>query len=116
MTVVIINWTRDHCRRIYFALMPTLLWDRFRALTAFNESDIRAAGKVVKESAGIELSCLARIFYTVMKTTLHASQIDVLVGKASPCAAKCLLLSELDDLCDNYVNAWQKVELILPVL
>ena len=116
VTIIILNWTRDNGRRIYFAILPTLLWQRFRELASFNEADIIAAAKVVKKAAGMELPCVCRIFYAVMKTAMDKNQIDILVGKASPCAAKCLLLSNLDYLTDNYVNGWQQVGLVLPVL
>jgi hypothetical protein len=116
MTIIVINWARDHGRRVYFTLMPTLLWDRFRALTAFNESDIRAAGKVVKESAGIELSCVCRIFYAIMKQITNEEQIDILSGKASLAAAKCCLLFGIDELVRRYVDGWERVGVILPIL
>jgi hypothetical protein len=87
-----------------------------RSLTVLNEADIRAADKVVKESVGIELSCVCKIFYAVMKTAMDANEIDILVGKAGPCAAKCMLLYELDDLIENYLNGWQTTGLVVPVL
>jgi hypothetical protein len=115
LTVVVINWSRRNGRRIYFAMMPTVLWERFRGLTTLNEADIQAMNKILKK-AGIGLSCLARIFYTVMKTTMDDSQIDVLVGKANPCIARCLLFSDLKDLISSYLDGWQQVGLVLPVL
>jgi hypothetical protein len=51
MTVVVVNWSRGG-RRIYLALLPTLLWEQFRTLTGFNESDIRATAKIVKKETG----------------------------------------------------------------
>jgi hypothetical protein len=87
-----------------------------RSLTVLNEADIRAADKVVKESVGIELSCVCKIFYAVMKSAVDGNQIDVLVGKASPSAARYLLLYELDDLIENYLNGWQTTGLVVPVL
>jgi hypothetical protein len=96
--------------------MPSLLWERFRELTSFNESDIRAADKVVKQSAGIDLSCVCRIFYAVMKQTTTEEQIDILSGKASPAAAKCCLLFGIDELVRRYVDGWERVGVILPIL
>jgi hypothetical protein len=116
MTIVIINWARDHDRKIYFALMPTLLWDRFRALTAFNESDIGAADKVVKESVGIELSCVCKIFYSLMQKMMNSDQVAVLVGNAKPCAARWCLLFELDEMLERYVRAWENAGIVLPVI
>jgi hypothetical protein len=115
MTTIVINWNRDG-RRIYLALLPTLLWEHFRALTGFSESDIRTAAEIVKKETGMTLSCICKIFYTVMKTTMDEKQIDVLVGRAGPCVAKCMLLHELDDLIDSYLKGWEQVGLVLPVL
>jgi hypothetical protein len=116
VSVIILNWGRNHHGLIYFAILPTILWQRFRDLTSFNEVDVRVADKIAKEASGVQLSCLSKIFYSIMRKTMDCRQIDVLVGKASPCAAKCLLISELDDLVDNYIDAWQQVGLVLPVL
>ena len=117
MTIIVINWTRDHDKRIYFALMPTLLWERFRSLTTLNEADVRAANSILKKVAKVNFSCLSKIFYVIMKDEMSAGQIDALVGKASRSAvAKCLLLDDLDSLIDNYIKSWSKVGLVLPVL
>lgn len=116
MTVILIDWAHNSGSRIYFAMMPTLLWERFRALTTLNEADVRVASGILKKVVKVDFSCLSKIFYAVMKTEMSASQIDALVGKASPCTAKCLLLDELDSLIDNYVRGWSKVGLVLPVL
>ncbi|HEX2557917.1 MAG TPA: hypothetical protein VHK86_06310 [Nitrososphaera sp.] len=116
MTIIVINWTRDHGRRIYFALMPSLLWERFRELTAFNESDIRSASKATKEAAGIELADTCKLFYAVMKKTMSDEQIDILSGKAAPAAAKCCILFGIDQLVRCYLDGWERVGVILPIL
>lgn len=116
VSVVILNWGRKHRGRIYFAILPTMLWQRFRDLASFNEADVGAAKKIVKKAAGVELSGLSKIFYSIMRKTMDNDQIDVLVGKAGPCAARYLLLSDLDRLIDNYVDGWQQIGLVLPVI
>jgi hypothetical protein len=116
LTIIVMNWARDHGRRCYFTLMPTLLWERFRELPAFNESDIRAASKIVKEAAGIELSCICKIFYALMRKTMDSNQIDILCGKAKPSAASSCLLYGLDEMTASYIDGWAAANVILPVI
>ena len=77
MTTILVGWAdHDNGSRIYFALMPTLLWEHFRAITGFDDLDIRTSSKIVKKETMIRLSCICKIFYAVMKTSMDEKQLD----------------------------------------
>lgn len=122
LTIVVVNWLRNSEKKrqrcCYFTLLPTVLWQRFRSLSSFNESDIKSAEKVLEERVApeIKFSCLRRIFFKVMSKTMDYNQINILAGKTGPSVASYCLVFELDRLIKCYVEGWDKVGLVLPVL
>ena len=116
LAIVSLNWIQSDKQRCYFTMLPALLWQQFRSLPAFNESDIKAADKAVSKAAGIKLSDIRSIFSQVMRGTMNSGQVDILIGVASQSAARSSFVLGIDEMVRYYVLAWERAGVILPVL
>ncbi len=96
-------------------MLPEMLWQQFRNLSAFNVSDIKAADKNVSKAAGIKFSDIRKIFYHTISVEMKKEQVNILVGNASQSAAMHCLLNELDCMMEYYVRGWERSGLVLPV-
>jgi hypothetical protein len=115
MSIIAINWIQSG-KRCYFTMLPTILWQQFRGLPAFNECNIKAADKITNKSARIKFSVIRSIFYQVMSDTMNSEQLGILIGSASHSAARNYLILAIDDMIRSYILAWERAGLILPVL
>ena len=60
-------------------IIPTLNWEKFRALQKFDYTDIAATHKIMKRDVGIAYIVMRKIHYNVMRfgDTLSADEILV---------------------------------------
>lgn len=115
LCIISINWIRRH-KRCYFAILPSRLWDSFRNVVSFGESDIKNANTIAKHQVSIDFAELRKIYYSVMLGAMHIDEVRVLTGKASVEAARDCLIYRVDSLAENYCKAWEKFGIVLPVL
>jgi hypothetical protein len=116
LSIIVLNWVQSDRQRCYFTMLPTMLWQHFRSLPAFNESDIKATDEVVSKAVRIKFSGIRGIFNQVVPATMNSRQVDILTGVASPSTAKQCLMLEVDEMAKSYVLAWENAGVILPVL
>jgi intergrase/recombinase len=116
MAVLSLNWVQSNKRQCYFTMFPTILWQQFRSLPAFNESNIKTADKIVKKSIGVKFAEIRVIFHQVLSATMNPDQLDILAGTASASAARNCLMLGIDEMSTCYVLVWEKAGVILPVL
>jgi intergrase/recombinase len=115
LVIVIIRWFRKK-KKTYLAIMPAGLWFRFRSLPSFSSSDINIANRVVKKEAGITLQEIRNLFIQSMSKTMDKAQLQVLEGTASPEVALDCMENKVDLITTSYTQAWQQINLILPVI
>jgi intergrase/recombinase len=115
LAIIAINWTRKY-KKCYFTILPTRLWDNFRSMVSFSESDIKNANTISKQEAGIDFAEIRKIYYSVMFGTMDANEIQVLTGKAKKEVAIDCMTQKLDLLTYKYCKAWEKFGVILPVV
>jgi intergrase/recombinase len=109
LTVVVINWFRGH-KKCYFTILPSIIWEQFRAVTNFNHIDIDIAHKLTKKTANIMFVELRKIHYNVMRRVMDVNEADILAGRAKSVSAKHYAMYELDKLTEAYSQAWAKFE------
>jgi intergrase/recombinase len=107
LTVVVINWFRGH-KKCYFTILPTVIWQQFRALSNFNHVDIDIAHKLTKKTANIMFVELRKIHYNVMRRVMDVNEADILAGRAKSVSAKHYAMYELDKMAEDYKTAWQR--------
>jgi intergrase/recombinase len=107
LTVVVINWFRGH-KKSYFTILPTVIWEKFREVTTFNDVDIDVAHKLTKKIAGVMFVELRKIHYNVMSRVMDMNEADILAGRAKSVSARHYAIYELDRISDAYVQAWTK--------
>jgi hypothetical protein len=110
--VVQINWSRAR-KRVYFALIPSRLWQSFRSMTCITEGDLAAADKASRQAASVPFTRLRRLHFQVLLKSLSTEQMDVLMGKAKPEDAQYTMQFCLCSLISNYCRGWAKVGVIL---
>jgi intergrase/recombinase len=115
LAIIAINWTRKY-KKCYFTILPSRLWDNFRSMISFSESEIKNANTISKQEAGIDFAEIRKIYYSVMLGTMDANEIRILGGKTNYEAAKDCMTFGLDSMMDRYCKAWEKYGLVLPVL
>jgi hypothetical protein len=117
LSIIVVNWLRGDGKRCYFAILPTRLWQCFRDLLSLDSSDVENAEKIVKESIGIDFEQLRAFFFQVIQySTMTASALTVLNGKAGFETARDCRMHDLGSIADNYCRAWEKFGLVLPVI
>lgn len=109
-TIVVINRKagQKHC---YFTIVPTALWEEFRALPIVNYELRKIAHKMVKQGTDGEsaLMDLRKYHYNVnVRSEMKEIGAEVLAGRAKTVSAKHYLLNEIDLLAEQYRKAWRQ--------
>lgn len=111
---IIVDW-HYRLRQCCITPIPTQLWQNFRSLVGIGESDIERADKIVRASVGVGFNGLRSIFLDVMTKAMNQEQMKALKGTAEiEVAQNCL--SNSDSFVKHYTQAWQKFNIIVPVL
>jgi intergrase/recombinase len=107
MTIVVVNWHRrgKHC---YFTIVPTTLWQAFKALPKFTYYDIKATHIYLKSRLDLKFMYLRKLHYNVMLRTLGKDAAEVLAGRANTVSARHYLMVEVDRLTEQVIDAWSK--------
>jgi intergrase/recombinase len=105
MTIVVVNWHRrgKHC---YFTIIPTMLWQAFKALPKFSYNDIRPTHLYLKSRLDLKFMYLRKLHYNVMLRTLGKDAAEVLAGRANTVSARHYLMVEVDRLTEQVIDAW----------
>ena len=108
MTIVVINRILGQ-KRCYFTIVPTNIWEKFRALSKVNYDLRKFAHLQIKEATnGISFMDLREFNYDVnVRSEMKELGAEVLAGRATTVSAMHYLLNELDMLSEQYHNAWQ---------
>jgi intergrase/recombinase len=109
LTIVLINWIRGH-KKCYFTIVPTRLWEQFRNLLVFNDTDIDIAHKMTKKF-GMRYMDLRKLHYNVMCKVMQENEADSLLGRTKSVAARHYVLYELDHMAEKYNQAWNEYKL-----
>jgi hypothetical protein len=114
LSTIIVNWVRKR-KKCYLIILPSRLWDNFRAIASLGEGDIKNANAIAKRVANIDFVDFREIYFLAMQSTMELHEIQVLNGKASfDNVLDCM--AQLDSLAEKYCKAWEKIGIILPVL
>jgi intergrase/recombinase len=105
MTIVVVNWHRrgKHC---YFTILPTMLWQAFKALPKFSYYDIKSTHLYLKSRLDLKFMYLRKLHYNVMLRTLGKDVAEVLAGRANTVSARHYLMVEVDRLTEQVIDAW----------
>jgi len=105
MTIVVVNWQRrgKHC---YFTILPTMLWQAFKALPKFSYYDIKSTHLYLKSRLDLKFMYLRKLHYNVMLRTLGKDAAEVLAGRANTVSARHYLMVEVDRLTEQVIDAW----------
>src|SRR5215216_1093200 len=105
MTIVVVNWHRrgKHC---YFAIIPTTLWQAFKALSKFSYYDIKSTHLYLKSRLDLKFMYLRKLHYNVMLRTVGKDAAEVLAGRANTVSARHYLMVEVDRLTEQVIEAW----------
>jgi hypothetical protein len=114
MSVVVINriMGQKHC---YFTIVPSKLWQDFRALSKVDYEFRKFAHLQIKEATNgdVTLIDLRKYHYNInVRSQLKELGAEVLAGRAKNVSAKHYLLNELDAMSEHYRNAWKKYGII----
>lgn len=114
LTIVQVNWIRKQ-KKCYLAILPSRLWQNFRAIVPFGERDLKNAEAVAKRIAGIDFADIRRLYCSVIRRTMDTNETQVMIGKATmEVASYCI--TQVEVMTEKYCKAWEKVGIILPVL
>ena len=105
MTIVVVNWHRrgKHC---YFAIIPTTLWQAFKALPKFSYYDIKSTHLYLRSRLDLKFMYLRKLHYNVMLRTVGKDAAEVLAGRANTVSARHYLMVEVDRLTEQVIEAW----------
>jgi intergrase/recombinase len=105
MTIVVVNWHRrgKHC---YFTIIPTTLWQAFKALPKLSYYDIKSTHLYLKSRLDLKFMYLRKLHYNVMLRTLGKDAAEVLAGRANTVSARHYLMVEVDRLAGQVIDAW----------
>jgi intergrase/recombinase len=105
MTIVVVNWHRrgKHC---YFTILPTMLWQAFKALQKFSYYDIKSTHLYLKSRLDLKFMYLRKLHYNVMVRILGKDAAEVLAGRANTVSARHYLMVEMDKLTEQVIDAW----------
>jgi hypothetical protein len=110
MSVVVINRNlgQKHC---YFTIVPSKLWQEFRALSKADYEFRKFAHLQIKEATKGEVTLmdLRKFNYNVnVRSEMKEMGAEVLAGRAKTVSARHYLLNELDLLAEQFGEAWKK--------
>jgi intergrase/recombinase len=114
-SVIVINRIvgQKHC---YFTIVSTRLWLDFRALSNVNYEQRKVAHGLLKSMTDGKVSFidLRKFHYNVLcRSDLKESGAEVLEGRAKSISAKHYLLHEIDEMVDQYHNAWTSLHSVI---
>ena len=109
MSVIVINRVLGQ-KRSYFSIVPTNVWEKFRALPKVNYELRKFAHLQIKEATnGISFMDLRKFNYNVnVRSEMKELGAEVLAGRAKTVSARHYLLNELDFLAEQYRKAWEE--------
>jgi intergrase/recombinase len=109
MSVILMQWHRGH-KKCYFTIVPTGLWDAFRKLSAFQyRPHITSAHSYMKaKDPTLHFMWLRKAHYNVMCRTMKPFEANILAGRAKSVDARHYAMYELDQMSENYTDAWKK--------
>ena len=87
-----------HC---YFTILPTNLWNRFKAPPKFSYYDIKSTHLYLKSRLNLKFMYLRKLHYNVMLRTLDKEAAEVLAGRANTVSARHYLMVEVDKLAEQ---------------
>ena|SRR2546425_3905052 len=107
MTIIVVNWHRrnKHC---YFTILPTHIWQSFKALPKFTYKDIKATHLYLNSNMNLKFMYLRKLHYNVMVRRIEKDAAEVLAGRANTVSARHYLMVEADRLSELVVTAWSK--------
>jgi hypothetical protein len=109
MAIVIINRILGQ-KRSYFTIVPTKIWQDYRALPTVNYELRKFAHLQIKEATnGIALMDLRKFNYNInVRSGMREQGAEVLAGRAKTVSARHYLLNEIDLLAEEYRKAWDE--------
>lgn len=109
VSVIVINRVLGQ-KRCYFTIVPTKVWQDFRALPKVNYELRKFAHLQIKEATnGLALMDLRKFNYNVnVRSEMREQGAEVLAGRTKTVSAKHYLLNELDLLANQYAKGWQQ--------
>ena len=110
ISVIVINRIMGQ-KRCYFTIVPSKLWQEFRALTKADYELRKFAHLQIKEAMNGEMTLmdLRKVNYNInVRSEMKEMGVEVLAGRAKTVSARHYLLNELDELADQYAKAWEK--------
>lgn len=107
LSVIIINWIRPP-KNCYFTVLPTKMWEHFRATTNFGMGILDAIKPIVKASTPINFHSIRKISYNVLARTFDKDTADVFAGRVKSVSAEHYAMYELDRLATGFEDAWEK--------
>ena len=110
MSVIVINRIMGQ-KKCYFTIVPTKMWQDFRALPKADYEARKFAHLQVKEATNGETAFmdLRKFNYNVnVRSEMKELGAEVLAGRAKTVSARHYLLNELDLLAEQYEKTWKK--------
>jgi len=110
ITIVVINRIvgQKHC---YFTIVPTQVWEEFRALPVVSYDLRKIAHKMIKQGTDGESAFmdLRKYHYNInVRSEVKELGAEVLAGRAKTVSARHYLLNEIDLLAEQYAKAWER--------
>lgn len=107
LTIIAIGWTRGN-KKALATILPTNYWNKLRALSRFDYSDIAATHKIMKRDVGIAYIAMRKIHYNVMRfrDVLSVDEAEVLAGRFKSVSARYYVLHDPEKLTDKFNMAW----------
>ena len=110
MSIIVINRIMGQ-KRCYFTIVPTKLWQEFRASSKADYELRKFAHLQIKEAMKGEMTLmdLRKFNYNInVRSEMKEMGAEVLAGRAKTVSARHYLLNELDELADQYAKAWKR--------
>ena len=94
LTIIAIGWTRGN-KKALATIIPTLYWEKFRALQKFDYTDIATTHKIMKRDVGIAYIAMRKIHFNVMRfrDTLSVDEAE-LAGRFSSVSGRHYVLHD----------------------
>jgi intergrase/recombinase len=107
MTIIAIGWTRGN-KKALATILPINYWEKLRALSKFDYSDIAATHKIMKRDVGVAYIAMRKIHYNIMRfrDTLSVDEAEVLAGRFKSVSGRYYVLHDPEKLTDKYITAW----------
>ena len=89
-------------------ILPTNYWNKLKALSRFDYSDIAATHKIMKRNVGVGYIAMRKIHYNVMRfrDALSVDEAEVLARRFKSVSARYYVLHNPEKLTDKYNMAW----------